>query len=73
MERPERWRAGWAAVRAAPGETVVARIGIPARALRHWAGDERGRRTEPGPYRVLAGRSVGDPPLTTTFEVTAPG
>ncbi|MCW7947370.1 hypothetical protein AAW14_36925 [Streptomyces hygroscopicus] len=50
-------------VHAGPGETVTAQVPVPARLLRHW--DERaGRwRTEPGPCRVLAGRSAGDLPL----------
>ncbi|MFF1448426.1 fibronectin type III-like domain-contianing protein [Streptomyces sp. NPDC058274] len=61
---PERWPAGWAAVRAAPGERGAARIRGPARALRNWAGDECVLRTEPGPYHVSAGRSAGDLPLT---------
>ncbi|MFJ3223006.1 glycoside hydrolase family 3 C-terminal domain-containing protein [Streptomyces sp. NPDC086783] len=72
-ERPVRWLAGWAAVRAAPGETVTACVRVPARALRHWSPAERAWRTEPGRFLVLAGRSAGDLPLTAAVEVTAPG
>ncbi|MFE9836534.1 glycoside hydrolase family 3 C-terminal domain-containing protein [Streptomyces sp. NPDC005551] len=72
-ERPVRWLAGWAAVSAAPGETVTARVHVPARALRHWSPEEHAWRTEPGRYRVLAGRSAGDLPLAAAVEVTATG
>ncbi|QLJ06459.1 glycoside hydrolase family 3 protein [Streptomyces sp. NEAU-sy36] len=69
LEYPERWLAGYAAVQAGPGETVTAEVSVPARLLRHW--DERaGRwRTEPGPCRVLAGRSAGDLPLGLEVDV----
>ncbi|MFE9403592.1 glycoside hydrolase family 3 C-terminal domain-containing protein [Streptomyces sp. NPDC006530] len=67
---PERWFAGYTAVRARPGETVTASVHVPARALRHW--DERtGRwRTEPGACRVLVGPSAGDVPLGREVELT---
>ncbi|AYG84789.1 Thermostable beta-glucosidase B [Streptomyces hundungensis] len=70
VEYPERWFAGYAAVRARPGETVTASVDVPARALRYW--DERtGRwRTEPGTCRVLAGPSAGDVPLAREVELT---
>ncbi|MFI0165732.1 glycoside hydrolase family 3 C-terminal domain-containing protein [Streptomyces sp. NPDC017095] len=69
VEYPERWFAGYAAVRARPGEAVTARVRVPARVLRHW--DERagGWRTEPGACRVLAGRSAGDLPLASVTEL----
>ncbi|MBY8840399.1 glycoside hydrolase family 3 C-terminal domain-containing protein [Streptomyces sp. SP2-10] len=67
VDRPERWLAGWTAVRAQPGETAVAQVRIPARALSHWDVHRGGWRTEPGPYRVLAGRSAGELPLTLCF------
>ncbi|MFG2356392.1 glycoside hydrolase family 3 C-terminal domain-containing protein [Streptomyces sp. NPDC048521] len=66
---PERWLAGWTAVRARPGDTVVAQVRIPARALCHWDVRAGGWRTEPGPYRVLAGRSAGDLPLSLEVRV----
>ncbi|MET9904416.1 glycoside hydrolase family 3 C-terminal domain-containing protein [Streptomyces sp. NPDC006446] len=72
LERPERWLAGFTAVSAEAGERTTAVVRIPARALRHWAQDEHAWRTQPGPYRVLAGRSAGALPLTATALVRAP-
>ncbi|MEU3659873.1 glycoside hydrolase family 3 C-terminal domain-containing protein [Streptomyces sp. NPDC032940] len=73
VDHPERWLAGYATVRARPGETVTARIRVPARALRHWSVTDRAWRTEEGRCRVLVGRSAGDLPLTGETEVVAPG
>ncbi|MFJ9733340.1 glycoside hydrolase family 3 C-terminal domain-containing protein [Streptomyces sp. NPDC101171] len=66
---PERWLAGWAAVRARPGESAVAQVRIPARALCHWDVRAGAWRTEPGPCRILAGRSAGDLPLGLEVDV----
>ncbi|MCS0605385.1 glycoside hydrolase family 3 C-terminal domain-containing protein [Streptomyces sp. LP11] len=63
VDHPERWLAGWAAVRARPGESADAEIRIPARALAHWDTGTRAWGTEPGPVRVRAGRSAGELPL----------
>ncbi|MER7491224.1 glycoside hydrolase family 3 C-terminal domain-containing protein [Streptomyces pharetrae] len=60
VERPVRWFAGYAAVRAEAGRTVTAEVEVAARALRHWSEEERAWSTEPGPYRLMAGRSAGD-------------
>ncbi|USQ85585.1 glycoside hydrolase family 3 C-terminal domain-containing protein [Streptomyces phaeoluteigriseus] len=60
VERPVRWFAGYAAVRAEPGRTVTAEVEVAARALRHWSQDEHAWAVEPGPYRCMAGRSAGD-------------
>ncbi|MFQ6143221.1 beta-glucosidase family protein [Streptomyces seoulensis] len=60
VDRPERWFAGYAAVRAEPGATATAEVVVPARALRHWSQADGGWRTEPGAYRLLVGRSAGD-------------
>ncbi|MEW2158865.1 glycoside hydrolase family 3 C-terminal domain-containing protein [Streptomyces sp. NPDC007189] len=69
IDYPQRWFAGYTAVRAEPGETVTAEVHVPARALRHW--DERAHawRTAPGPCRVLAGRSAGDLPLEAEVHI----
>ncbi|MFI6088333.1 glycoside hydrolase family 3 C-terminal domain-containing protein [Streptomyces sp. NPDC051218] len=72
VERPVRWLAGFAAVRAEPGETVTASVEVPARALRHWDVGERRWRTEAGAWQILAGRSAGDLPLTATTTVRRP-
>ncbi|MGQ4420841.1 fibronectin type III-like domain-contianing protein, partial [Streptomyces sp. SAS_269] len=69
VDHPERWLAGWAAVRARPGETAVAQVRIPARALCHWDVPAGAWRTEAGPCRVLAGRSAGDLPLRLEVDV----
>ncbi|MFK0068934.1 glycoside hydrolase family 3 C-terminal domain-containing protein [Streptomyces sp. NPDC091046] len=72
LDRPVRWLAGYAAVRARPGETVTAQVRVPARSLCHWSVTERAWRTEAGPCRVLAGRSAGDVPLVADLEVVHP-
>ncbi|MFD5235067.1 glycoside hydrolase family 3 C-terminal domain-containing protein [Streptomyces tendae] len=72
LDRPARWLAGYAAVRARPGETVTATIRVPARSLSHWSVAEHAWRTEPGPCRVRAGSSSGDLPLVADLEVVAP-
>jgi beta-glucosidase len=61
IERPALWLAGFAAVEAEAGETVEVSVPIAARAFSHWAGDRW--RTEPGAFRVRAGRSVFELPL----------
>lgn len=65
IERPVRWLVGFATVHAAPGETVTARIEVPARRLAHWAGDWV---VEPGAYTLRAGASVADLPLSVTWK-----
>ncbi|MET8138233.1 MULTISPECIES: fibronectin type III-like domain-contianing protein [unclassified Streptomyces] len=72
LERSERRLAGYTAVNAEPGERAAASVRIPDRALRHRAQDEHAWRTQPGPYRVLSGRSAGALPLTATVLVRAP-
>ncbi|MEW2295599.1 glycoside hydrolase family 3 C-terminal domain-containing protein [Streptomyces sp. NPDC006743] len=70
VERPERWFAGYAEVRAEAGGAVTADVVVPARALRYWSEADRAWRTEPGTYRLMVGRSAGDlrweGPLTVT-------
>jgi beta-glucosidase len=55
--RPERWLAGFAGVRAEPGEAATVRVPLPSRTFQVWDG---GWRTVPGSYRVEAARSVAD-------------
>ncbi|MGW2127203.1 glycoside hydrolase family 3 C-terminal domain-containing protein [Streptomyces coelicoflavus] len=69
LDRPVRWLAGYAAVRARPGEAVTATVRVPARALCHWSVAEHAWRTEAGHWWVLAGRSAGDVPLAADLEV----
>ncbi|WP_327251254.1 glycoside hydrolase family 3 C-terminal domain-containing protein [Streptomyces sp. NBC_01244] len=60
VERPARWFAGYAAVHAEPGASVIAAVRVPAHALRHWSDTEKAWRTEPGTYQIMVGRSAGD-------------
>ncbi|WOF24713.1 glycoside hydrolase family 3 C-terminal domain-containing protein [Microbacterium betulae] len=68
VERPARWLVGFAVVHAAPGETVTARVDVPARRLAHWDG---GWRVEPGVYALKAGGSVAALPLALEWKVPA--
>ena len=68
IERPVRWLVGFAAVTAAPGESVEARVSVPARRLAHWDGAWV---TEPGDYTLRAGASVVETPLSTVWSVSA--
>jgi beta-glucosidase len=71
VDRPLRWLAGFGVVRARPGERVVARIGIAARAFQHWSTADRSWHTEPGVFHLHVGRSVADLPLAHVVTVTA--
>jgi beta-glucosidase len=66
---PVRWLAGYAAVEAGPGETVTVPVTVQPRAVQHWSADEHRWQNEPGTFTVLAGRSVGDLPLSTEVAV----
>jgi beta-glucosidase len=66
VERPVKWLAGFAAVDAAPGETVGAEISIPARVFQHWSG--QGWVLEPGPFVLAAGPSSASLPLVGQIE-----
>ncbi|MEO3802982.1 glycoside hydrolase family 3 C-terminal domain-containing protein [Nonomuraea sp. B1E8] len=61
VDRPVRWLAGYAVVRAGAGQADRVTIPLPRRAFQHWDG---GWRTEPGEFTVHAGSSVADLPLT---------
>lgn len=67
VERPARWLVGFATVDAAPGESVEARVSVPARRLAHWDGAWV---TEPGDFTLLAGASVVETPLHTVWSVS---
>jgi beta-glucosidase len=69
VERPLLWLGGFAAVEAAPGQTVVAVIPIDRWALRHWDEGAGAWALEPGRFEVRVGRSVGDLRLATYVEV----
>ncbi|GAA1084407.1 glycoside hydrolase family 3 C-terminal domain-containing protein [Kitasatospora arboriphila] len=71
VERPVRWLAGFAAVRAEPGQRVEARIEVAPRALAHWSVEERRWLAEEGVFTVLVGPSCGEVPLSAAVEVVA--
>ena len=60
VERPPRWLVSFAVVDAGPGEEAAAELTIPARALAHWDEIEQTWRSEPGAFRIVAGRSSRD-------------
>ncbi len=61
VERPIRWLAGFAVVRAQPGEAVTVEVPLDQRSFQHWDG---GWSTEKGAFTLLIGRNVLDTPLT---------
>lgn len=63
--------AGYAAVRAEPGETVTAAVRIAPRAFQYWSPEHSGWRTEPGDVALFAGSSSAELPLRVALEVTA--
>ncbi|MEU6787824.1 glycoside hydrolase family 3 C-terminal domain-containing protein [Nonomuraea angiospora] len=67
VDRPERWLAGYAVVRADAGRAERVTIPLARRAFQHW---DRGWKTEPGEFTVHAGFSVTDLPFAT--RVSAP-
>ncbi|MCX5533765.1 glycoside hydrolase family 3 C-terminal domain-containing protein [Streptomyces sp. NBC_00006] len=63
--RPTRWLAAFTTVTAAPGETVSTTIDLPRRAFETWDETTQAWSLAPGPYEVLAGRSLTDTRLST--------
>jgi beta-glucosidase len=52
--------AGFAAIEAAPGETVEVAIPLEERSFQYWSETDHAWRTVPGAWTVAAGRSVAD-------------
>ena len=69
VERPALWLAGFAAVRAEPGQAVTAELRLAPRAFQHWSAATHAWETEPGPYQLSAGRSAADRPLTAEIAI----
>jgi beta-glucosidase len=65
--RPDRRLAGFAVVRAAPGEVVEVRLELPLRAFQTWG--DAGWTLRPGTYAVEAGRSAADRRLVVALDV----
>jgi beta-glucosidase len=70
VDRPVQWLAGFAVVRAEPGQAAVAELRLAARTFQHWSTADGGWRTEPGAFRLSVGRSVADLSLARTVTVT---
>ncbi|MFD1718047.1 beta-glucosidase [Georgenia deserti] len=66
VERPARWLVGSAVVRAVAGESVTARVPVPARRLAHYDG---GWHVEPGSYTLQVGASATNLPLDLDWEI----
>jgi beta-glucosidase len=69
VERPQRWLAGFAVVRAEPGEVVDVPVGISVRALRHWDPARGGWVVEAGDLTLSVGRSAGELCASATVEL----
>jgi beta-glucosidase len=69
VERPVRWLAGFAAVRAEPGEAVTVDVPLDARAFAYWSVDAQAWVAEPGTFTLSVGRNVLDTPLTAGVPV----
>ena len=69
VERPAVWLAGFAVVEAQPGDPVTAELRLAPRAFQHWSVADARFQVEPGTYRLSAGRSVADRPLTAAIAV----
>ncbi|MFI7454769.1 beta-glucosidase [Nonomuraea sp. NPDC049714] len=67
VDRPERWLAGYAVVRADAGRAERVTVRLTRRSFQHW---DQGWRTEPGDFTVHAGTSVAD--LTLTARISVP-
>ncbi|MFJ3226621.1 glycoside hydrolase family 3 protein [Streptomyces sp. NPDC086783] len=66
--RPARWLAGFATVRAAPGESAEAVVELPRRAFEVWDTTTGAWRLVKGSYEVQAGRSLADRRVHTIIE-----
>jgi beta-glucosidase len=64
VERPVKWLAGFAVVRAEPGETVNVGILVPRRVFEHWS--DQGWTLEAGTFGLAAGSSSASLPLTAS-------
>ena len=68
VDRPIRWLAGYHTIRAAAGEKARVAVAVDWRRFAHWS---HGWSLEPGAYRLRAGFSVADLPLS--LDVVVPG
>jgi beta-glucosidase len=68
VERPARWLAGFAKVRAGAGRTVTAEVPLPSRVRAHWSVEEHRWTEEPGAFEVHAGGDVARTPLRARWD-----
>jgi beta-glucosidase len=68
VDRPVRWLAGFATVRAEPDSQHQVRLTLPARAFAHW---DAGWHTEPGSYTLRIGTDAMHLPLAARISVGA--
>ena len=69
VERPARWLAGFARVRADAGQPAVVDIELPKRVFAHWSADAGSWRCEAGAFEVLVGDNVMSTPLRSIWEL----
>jgi len=69
VTRPARWLGGFATLDAPAGAETTAQVHIPAQAFAHWDTATSAWTVEPGTYRVQAGSSIENLPLTTEVDV----
>ncbi|MGW1208317.1 beta-glucosidase [Streptomyces sp. NPDC002499] len=69
VERPVRWLAGFAVVEAGAGEVTVATVPVDARALQHWDTEAGDWAVELGTFKLEAGPSSTNLPLTADIAV----
>ncbi|HYH32148.1 MAG TPA: glycoside hydrolase family 3 C-terminal domain-containing protein, partial [Pseudonocardia sp.] len=70
VDRPVRWLAAFAPVRAAAGESVELALPLPARAFADWR--DGAWQYEPGRFEVLLGTSVEELPLRGNTDLVVP-
>ena len=66
VDRPVRWLAGFAVVRADDGETVDVPVQISERVLRHWDAERHAWSVEPGRLVLSTGPNAGDMQVSAT-------
>jgi beta-glucosidase len=69
VTRPARWLGGFATLDAPAGAETTAQVHILAQAFAHWDTATSAWTVEPGTYRVQAGSSIENLPLTTEVDV----
>ncbi|MEU4462357.1 glycoside hydrolase family 3 C-terminal domain-containing protein [Streptomyces sp. NPDC024017] len=67
--RPARWLAGFAGVRAAPGDSAEATVELPRRAFEIWDEATGSWSFVKGSYEIQVGRSITDRRITATINV----